>query len=162
MIAAMDEKKGIGKDGKIPWRIPEDMKHFKDLTLGHPVVMGRKTWDSLPPKYRPLRDRRNIIISRGLGSGIFGCDVCDSLIDALELASQVDKQRISIIGGGEIYQQALPLADVLDLTFVKGDFNCDTFFPDYKKLFPEVVYQTDWQTSNEFTFRFVTLRRGTK
>lgn len=157
-MAAMDEKRGIGRNGQIPWKIPEDMRHFKELTMGHPVIMGRVTWESIPARFRPLPGRNNIVVTRSSDMYIPGVAIAHSVAQAINIAYLIDAERISIIGGAQIYKQGLPLANRLDLTLLEGDFNCDAFFPDYEGLFQEVVYQTDWQTSNRFTFRFVSLR----
>ncbi len=137
IIVAMDDKRGIGKDGTLPWpRMPEDMLRFRELTVGHPVIMGRKTYESIPPKFRPLPDRPNIVITRELGKSIPKCHTAHSLGEAIQLAEMLSTDRICIIGGGEVYKEALPLADVLYLTKIEGDFNADTFFPEYGDSFP--------------------------
>lgn len=131
-IAALAENSVIGAGGKIPWRLPEDMKFFREQTTGHTVVMGRKTWESLG---RPLPYRRNVVVSRTLAPGegtLPGAIVVKSLadVDALPVAGD-----IWIIGGAEIYAQALPRCAELYLTQVTGKFEGDTFFPDYEHLF---------------------------
>jgi dihydrofolate reductase len=112
----------IGKDGAIPWRLPEDMRRFKALTLGHTVVMGRKTWDSLPPKNRPLPGRRNVVVTRDSGWRAEGAERM-SLEDALKAAAD-----IFVIGGAEIYRAALPFADRVELTLVRRNFEGDAIF----------------------------------
>ena len=157
LIAAMDENKGIGKNGGMPgWNIPEDRRHFREATGSHPVIMGRKTLESLP-NGQPLPKRRNIVISRTAGLLIPGCDVFHSIESALAYATILDRHQISVIGGGEIYRLALPYADILYLTQVQGDFRCDVRFPDYEDLFRRAVSETDWQESNGFRFRFLPL-----
>jgi dihydrofolate reductase len=125
IIAAIDEKRGIGKNNKLPWYLPEDLKHFKEVTLNHTVVMGRKTFDSIG---RPLPHRTNIVITNNpqfiAPEGVI---VTHSLDEALEKA----KGDVFIIGGGEIFKQAILRTDRLYLTLIKADFGCDTFFPDY-------------------------------
>lgn len=154
-VVAMDEKRGIGKDGDIPWRgkIPEDRDRFIDLTMGHPVIMGRKTYDSIRPKYRPLAGRENIVVTRREDAEFPGCLVAHSLEEAVEMALAKDSERACIIGGGEIYQAALPLVKVLYLTHVEGDFNCDTFFPEYQDqfLYQRSVLKSSYQGIN-YTF----------
>lgn len=162
----MDEKRGIGLNDKIPWRIPEDMKHFQDATVGNPVIMGRVTWDSLPERFRPLPDRRNIIITRSSGLVVpEGVYVENSLEDAIAVAhmEHSDITKISIMGGAQIYAQALRYADKLDLTQVQGDFNCDTFFPDFSgfsgnyKLTPK---DGSWlESSKGFKYRFLEIEK---
>lgn len=128
IIAAHDDNLGIGKNNQLPWQISADLKRFKKITSGHPVIMGRITYESIG---KPLSNRHNIIITRDKNYSVSNCQVVHSLKEAIKLAKTNDNQEIFIIGGGEIYKQALPLANKLYLTHVYGDFNCDTFFPDY-------------------------------
>lgn len=122
LVVAAARNGVIGKDGAIPWRLSEDLKRFKALTLGHTVVMGRKTWDSLPPRNRPLPGRRNIVVTRDAGWQADGAEA-----RALDAALKGDGD-IFVIGGGEIYQAALPLADRIELTEVHQDFDGDAHF----------------------------------
>lgn len=126
MIAAVGRNGVIGVDGDLPWRIPEDLKHFRRETLGHAVVMGRRTWESLG---RPLPRRRNIVVSRQIGLRLEGADVVHSLEEALELAWSGDAEP-RIIGGATLYAAALPKATRLFLTEVDQAPRGDTFFPD--------------------------------
>lgn len=169
IIAAMDEKRGIGKDNKIPWHIKEDFKRFRTLTSGHPIVMGRKTWDSLP--FKPLPNRLNIVVSRKAGKLAQGASVVISLDDALTLAKQYESdkskqdtthiQEVFIIGGGQIFEQALPFADKLYLTIVESPsadgFGADTFFPDYSD-FKKVVFERKGE-SEGLKYTFLELER---
>lgn len=127
IIAALDTCGGIGKNGTLPWRLPADLAHFKATTLDSTIIMGRKTFRSLPGGALP--NRRNIILSRHLTESAvdFKAEVAVSLEDALWM-SQHDK-KVFIIGGGEIYKEALPHCDHMILTHVLGDFKCDTNFP---------------------------------
>ena len=125
LIAAMARNRVIGKDGKLPWRIPEDLKRFKKLTTGHCVVMGRKTFDSIG---KPLPNRTNIVITRDKSWRADGVVVAHSLDEALGLASG---DEVFVIGGGEIYAAALPKASKLYLTLVEGQWEGDAFFPEY-------------------------------
>lgn len=141
-IVAMDEGRVIGKDGALPWHLPQDLAHFKALTSGHVVVMGRKTWESLPPKFRPLPGRVNIVVSRNpqaleLPSGSYAAASID---EALAIAGRVaDADRIIwIIGGAEIYKAALPLCDELHLTLVFGSHSGDASLPPFEDSFVEV------------------------
>jgi dihydrofolate reductase len=157
IIVAHDDKRGIGKNNQLPWHLSKDLKHFKDLTLNHPVIMGRKTFESIG---KPLPNRLNIIISRNKQQhSIPGWNVLitDSVTKAIKLAKQKDKNEIFIIGGGEIYTQALPLATKLYLTKVEGDFNCDTFFPDYSN-FTKIISQESVQEKG-LNFTFLTLTK---
>lgn len=124
IIVATDERGAIGHQGRLPWRLPEDLKHFKALTLGKPVVMGRKTWDSIG---RPLPGRLNIVVTRQGRLELPGATVVGSLDEALEQAGDVPE--VCIIGGAEIYRLALPLADTVHLTRVHATVAADTFFP---------------------------------
>ena len=140
-IVAMDEGRVIGKDGALPWHLPEDLAHFKALTSGHLVIMGRKTWESLPPKFRPLPGRVNIVVSRAPGAlnlpeGVHGAE---SVEQALSLAARVGRpdQRIWFIGGAQVYAAALPLCEELHLTLVRGAHDGDAKFPEFEDRFIE-------------------------
>ncbi|HEY1062090.1 MAG TPA: dihydrofolate reductase [Daejeonella sp.] len=124
LIVAIDEKNGIGKNNLLPWHLPADLKHFKTITTGHPIIMGRKTFDSIG---KALPNRRNIVISRQSGLVIPGAELCSSLNDAIELCK--DEKDVFVIGGAQIFEQALPLANVLYLTIIHQDFDADVFFP---------------------------------
>ncbi|MFO1395010.1 MAG: dihydrofolate reductase [Steroidobacteraceae bacterium] len=124
IIVATDEAGGIGLDGALPWRLPDDLKRFKALTMGKPVVMGRRTWDSIG---RPLPGRLNIVVSRSSGLERPGCTVVGSLESALALAGDVPE--VCVIGGAEIYRLALPFADTVHLTEVHARVEADTHFP---------------------------------
>ena len=125
LVVAMGRGGVIGRDGGLPWHFSEDLKHFRRVTTGHAVIMGRKTWDSIG---RPLPGRRNIIVSRQLGLEIEGCEVAASLERAIELAREHDTEP-RIIGGSTLYEQALPMATRLYLTEVSEEVAGDTFFP---------------------------------
>lgn len=147
----------IGRDNTIPWRIPEDTAHFKAVTTGHPVVMGRRTWDSLPPRFRPLADRRNIVVTRDRDWSADGAEVAHSLDDALVLAGDGETW---VMGGGEIYAAALDRADRVEVTEVDLDVDGDAYAP---VLGPGWVagHTGDWQDSSRdgTRFRFVTYVR---
>jgi dihydrofolate reductase len=138
LIASIGENRELGKDGRIPWFIPGEQLRFKRITMGHPVIMGRKTYESIPEKYRPLKGRINIIISRNKEYIMSGCIVCHSLPEALESAKKTGKKEVFVAGGGQIYKQAIALTDKLYLTVIKAGFEADTFFPDYSQ-FKKVV-----------------------
>ena len=118
----------IGKDGVMPWHVPEDLAHFKAVTADGAVIMGRKTWDSLPPRFRPLPGRRNIVITRQLDWATDGADTVHSLDEALALARASD-EPVWVIGGAEIFALALPLADRLEVTELRATFDGDTVAP---------------------------------
>lgn len=124
IVVAMDAKRGIGIDNKLPWHLPEDLAHFKRVTLGHPIVMGRKTFDSIG---RPLPGRRNIVVTRNADWRHEGVEVAHSLQDAVALAGG---ESASIIGGAQIFAEALDLADRMVVTHIDKQYACDTFFPE--------------------------------
>src|SRR5512147_2881154 len=131
LIAAVARNGVIGRDGALPWHLAGDMQHFRELTRGCPVVMGRRTWDSLPPRYRPLPGRANIVVTRRAGWTADGAQVAPSLPAALRLAQLRlgPARRVYVIGGAQLYREAMPLADVLELTEVRADMDGDTQFP---------------------------------
>jgi dihydrofolate reductase len=127
LIVAVAENGVIGRDGKLPWRIPEDMKWFRERTAGRPMIMGRKTWESFPK--RPLPGRTNIVITRDASYKAEGAAVVTSLEAALDVARGEAPKEIIVIGGAEIYRAALPLAGRIYLTSVHGESAGDTHFP---------------------------------
>ncbi len=131
MIAAVAENLVIGKDNDLIWKLPDDMKFFMEKTSGHHVIMGRKNFDSLPPKFSPLPNRTNIIITRQPNLKVQGAVVTHSLDNALEIAKNNGEQEVFIIGGGEIYKLGLALADTMYLTEIKASFDGDAFFPEF-------------------------------
>jgi dihydrofolate reductase len=137
LIAAVAENRAIGRDNQLLWHIPEDMAHFRTLTAGQTVIMGRKTWESLPPRFRPLPGRRNIVISRQADYAAPGAELADSLENALALASTAG--TAFIIGGEQIYRQALPLAQRLEITEVALQPEADAWFPE--------IPASDWQVT---------------
>ena len=126
LIAAAAENNALGKDNDLLWHLPEDFKRFKQITSGHYIIMGRKTFESFP---KPLPNRTHIIITRQEEYLVEGCLVVHSLEDALEIAPQ--NEEIFIIGGAQIYKQALPFADKIDLTRVHIELDADAFFPEF-------------------------------
>ena len=152
IIVAHDDKLGIAKNQQIPWHISEDLKRFKATTLGHPIIMGRKTFASIN---KPLPGRLNIIITRNKDfKAPPGCFVAHSLKEAISLAREKNNQEIFIIGGGEIYRQALDqnLVNKLYLTHIKGDFNCDVFFPDYSNFNQVISQKKSQDKKHQYTF----------
>ena len=127
LIAGVARNGAIGKDDALPWRLPEDLRHFKQHTLGWPVVMGRRTWESLPPAFRPLPGRRNLVVTRQAGWRAAGAAPVPSLDAALLRAR--GSERAFVIGGAQLYAEALPRADELLLTEIDADFEADAFFP---------------------------------
>ncbi len=155
MIVAMANNRIIGKENQMPWHLPADFQWFKRCTMGKPVVMGRKTFESIG---RPLPGRANIVISRNTDLSIDGVTVVSSVQDALEHLA--DKEEVMIIGGGSVYAECLPEADRLYLTFIDADIEGDTQFPDWGEGWQEVhseTYQAD--DKNAFNMRFVILEK---
>lgn len=147
----------IGKDNRLPWHIPEDMAHFKQLTQGCPVVMGRKTWDSLPPRFRPLPGRTNIVVTRQGDWQADGAVRAANLQDALQQATT--DQTVWVIGGAQIYAEALPLADCLKVTEIDQDFDGDAHAPTLGAEWVESSRQRHLST-NGLPFSFVTYVRA--
>jgi dihydrofolate reductase len=158
LVAAMAENRVIGSSNCIPWCLPKDLKHFREITTGHPVIMGRKTYDSIG---HPLPGRHNIVISRQQGLKIEGCEVVSSLEDALELAKSDGAEEADVIGGGEIYRQALPLADRMYLTIVHAEFPGDTSFPEFsEEEWKEVSRERhEPDEKNPYSYTFLTYER---
>jgi dihydrofolate reductase len=127
LVAAVARGGVIGRDGAVPWHLSEDMARFRELTTGHAVVMGRRTWDSLPERFRPLPGRRNVVVTRNPDWQAEGAERVGSLDEALRRLE--DEERVFVIGGAEIYAAALPFADELLLTEIDLDVEGDTFFP---------------------------------
>lgn len=156
VIAALAKNRVIGIDNRLPWRLPEDLAHFKALTLGHPILMGRKTFESLG---RPLPGRTNIVITRNTGYAPENCQVARSIPDALALCEGIDE--VFFIGGAELYAQTIPLADRLYLTEVDICPEGDAWFPDYdRKMFKEISRESHTGAKGEaLQFDFVVYER---
>jgi dihydrofolate reductase len=149
IIAAVAKNRVIGRDNQLIWNIPEDMAHFKALTAGHTVIMGRKTWESLPPRFRPLPGRRNIVVTRQADFDAPGAEIANSLKNALILASTVtagcaEPKTAFIIGGEQIYTQAMGLAQRLEITEVDLEPEGDAWFPE--------ISATHWRCENTRQF----------
>ncbi|MBD0842037.1 dihydrofolate reductase [Streptomyces sp. TRM68416] len=137
----------IGADNAIPWRLPEDMAHFKATTWGHPVVMGRRTWDSLPARFRPLSGRRNIVLTRDPQWAAEGAERAGSVTEALDLAARPSAPTaVWVIGGGEIYRAAMAHATLLSVTEVDSKVEGDTYAPTPGPEW-QLTEDHDWQTS---------------
>lgn len=126
LVVAKSENNVIGVDGDLPWRISADLKHFKAVTMGHPIIMGRKTWDSIG---RPLPGRRNIVITRRDDLVIDGVDVVNNIDAALGLCREDNAAKAMIVGGGQIYADIMDQADIIELTEIHTQIDGDTFFP---------------------------------
>ncbi|MDO8729263.1 MAG: dihydrofolate reductase [bacterium] len=136
IIVAHSKNMAIGKANTLLWHLPEDLRRFKKLTIGHPIIMGRKTYQSIN---RPLPERTNIIITRDTNLEIPGCIVVHSAIEAIEKAKKLDREEIFIIGGAEIYKETLPLTNRLYVTKVDINVDGDAFFPEYSKIFTKKI-----------------------
>ena len=147
----------IGRDNQLPWHLPEDMAHFKQLTQGCPVVMGRKTWDSLSPRFRPLPGRTNIVVTRQADWQADGAQRAASLADAL--APWDAGQMVWVIGGAQIYAEALPLADCVEVTEIDKNFDGDAYSPTLGAAWVESARSSHVST-NGLPFSFVTYVRA--
>ena len=148
----------IGKDNSMPWHLPEDLAHFKRLTQGCPVIMGRKTWDSLPPRFRPLPGRSNIVITRQVDWQAEGAVRASSLQEAQHLSGDVPE--VWVIGGAEIYQQAEPLAVRAEVTEIAKDFEGDAYAPSLGTAWTEIAREQHL-SSTGLTFSFATYQKKT-
>ena len=146
----------IGKNNAMPWHLPEDMAHFKRLTQGWPVIMGRKTWDSLPAKFRPLPGRTNIVVTRQAGWKATGAKVATSIEDAIGLSG--NSEQVWVIGGAQIYAQAEPLAQGIEVTEIAEDFEGDVFAPVLGSQWVEVLRENH-VSMNGLKFSFVSYKK---
>lgn len=156
IVVAISENHVIGKDNQLLWYMPADLKHFKDITSGHTVIMGRKTYESVG---KPLPRRRNIIITRQTIT-IEGCEVVNSIETALSLCK--DEAEVFIVGGAEIYKQAMSLTDRIYLTIIHKEFEGDSFFPEINASEWKEVFREDHQPDekNPLPYSFITLERN--
>ncbi len=155
LVAAVAKNGVIGANGKLPWHLPEDLKHFKHLTLNHPIIMGRRTWESFA---KPLPDREHIVISRQPGFAAPGASVASSLEGAIALCA--GEPVAFVIGGAEIYAAALPLADGLVLTEIDSDYEGDTRFPDWDRKAWRVSQKETHTSEKGVRFDFVLYERA--
>lgn len=165
IVVAVDNKLGIGKNNTLPWRLPGDLKLFKEITTrsengkANAVIMGRKTWDSLPPKVKPLPGRKNIVVSRQHDLQLpEGCVLTHSLDEALNLCHEDELSEAFVLGGSQLFDLALehPLLRRVYLTEIYKDFDCDVFFPDYRGKFREQS-SSGLQTENGVDYMFKVL-----
>ena len=162
IIVATDAQRGIGIRNTLPWRLPEDLAHFKQLTAGSPVLMGRKTWDSLPPRFRPLEGRRNIVITRDAEWSTDGAEVAHSAQSALDLASDDAPDTVWITGGATLYVQMLASADRIEVTEIDADIDGDTVAPALSDDWVLVASDPEhgWHSSRKgLDYRFLTYQR---
>lgn len=158
LIYACADNGVIGRDNALPWHLPEDMAHFRQLTMGCPVLMGRKTWDSLPPRFRPLPGRLNLVLTRQYAWQAEGATRVASVEEALTLCPA--GQDLWVIGGAEVYAMALPLAQRLEITEVHRQVDGDAWAPKIDvRQWPEVT-RTRHTAANGTPYSFVTRRRA--
>lgn len=158
LIAAVAQNGVIGKDNALPWHLPEDMKHFKALTTGHAVLMGRKTWESLPSKFRPLPNRHNLVLTRDPHYVAPGATVVHSLDDAVKVSS--GETALFVIGGAQLYAHTLPRANRLELTEIDAAFKGDAYFPaiDYAQW--RETRRERGRSENGLAYAFVTYEQN--
>jgi dihydrofolate reductase len=160
LIAALARNGVIGKDNALPWHLPEDLKHFKELTTGHAVIMGRKTWESLPPRFRPLPGRLNIVLTRSAEYTAPGATVVHSLEEAEKIGCGGTARQLFVIGGAELYAHALPLARRLELTEIDAEIEGDAYFPAFDRTQWHEVKRVSGRTEAGLGYAFVTYERN--
>ena len=159
LVAAVADGGVVGAGGTMPWHLPEDLTHFRRLTQGHPVLMGRRTWDSLPPRFRPLPGRRNLVLTRNAAWQASGAQAVPSV--AAALAAVAGASELFVIGGASVWAAALPLAQRLVLTELDLQVAGDTHFPPWDRAaFHRTAHETHRATApNDFAFAFATYER---
>lgn len=157
IIVAIAENYAIGKDNRLLWHIPADLKRFKKITEGHQVIMGKLTYESLP--FRPLKNRKNVVISDNPADTFEGCTTVHSIKEAVALCNE--QEESFIIGGGSVYRQFLPLSNKLYLTMVHKDFEADTFFPHLDLNQWSLIEREDHgpDETNDFSYSFLTFEK---
>ncbi len=157
IVVAMGKNREIGVDNQLLWHLPKDLKHFKEITSGHPIIMGRKTYESIG---KPLPNRTNIVVSRKKDWFEEGILIVGSLKEALKFAKKID-ENVFVIGGGNIYEQTIDLVDKLEVTLVDAELNADTFFPKINEKIwrkkDEICHEKD--EKNNYNFCFQTFER---
>lgn len=155
IIAAVGKKRELGKNNQLLWHLSGDLKHFKELTTGHAVIMGQKTYESIG---RPLPNRLNIVLSKDPDFKPDGVGVCNNIDKAIHVARD-NNQDIFIIGGGSVYAQTINLADKLYLTKVNKEYDADTFFPDYS-AFDKTISESETMNENGIEYKFIELEKN--
>lgn len=171
IIVAVDQQMGIGKNGTLPWHLPEDLKYFSKITktvdtpgLQNAVIMGRRTWESIPAKFKPLSGRINVVLSSNeeldLPDGVLHFDSLDAALTALSTSDKVD--QVFVIGGAKLYAEAIlhPELERIYLTRIESVFNCDTFFPDQIPEDFEIVSTTETLESDSLEYSFLVLENN--
>ena len=157
LIAAVARNQAIGRDNQLLWHEPIDQQHFRRTTMGCPVIMGRKTWDSLPARFRPLPGRRNVVLSRNPNWTAPGAELAADLPDALQRLAGAE--RVFVIGGAELYRQSIAHADELVLTEIDADLDGDSFFPPWDRADFTEIARAPQVGADGTRFAFVTYRR---
>lgn len=156
LIVAMDAERGIGKNNDLMWHLPSDMRFFKETTSGHIVLMGRKNYESIPEKYRPLPNRENVVLTRNTSYHAENCTVFHSLEECLDHYNSEEERTVFIIGGGEIYREALEMnaVDEMYISHINSIFGADTFFPDFnlKNWTVETILEQKKDEKHEASF----------
>jgi dihydrofolate reductase len=159
LVVAVSQNGCIGCDNKLPWYLPEDLSHFRKITKGHTVIMGRKTWESLPSRFKPLPGRRNIVLTANADWSEPGAQTAQSIPEALGLLE--DFENVFVIGGAKVYEQVVPVADTIEMTQIHQDFQGDAYFPlALLDEFQEVQHTrlvSSWP--NTFEYSFITFRK---
>jgi dihydrofolate reductase len=162
IVVAVGQKNEIGGSGDLLWGLPKDMNHFKNITWGHHVLMGRKTYESIPAKFRPLAGRPNIVVSKDPNQKNEGCKNVTSIEEGIKFAKDKGEEELMIIGGGEIYKLTFPMTDKIYLTRVHHAFpEADTFFPEiendkWKTVSTELIHKDE---KHKYDFEFIELNR---
>ncbi len=161
LIAAVAENMVIGKNNDLPWNLPDDMKYFMQTTKTHHVIMGRKNYESIPEKFRPLPNRRNIVITRQQNFQAPGCDVVHSLDDALSIAQKNNEAEVFIIGGAEIFKQGMKFTQRMYLTEIHAEVEGDIYFPPFDKTEWKEISRTHHNEDerHKYAFDFVLYER---
>ena len=161
IIAAVSSNSVIGKDNDLVWRLPDDMRFFMETTQHHHIIMGRRNYESIPHKYRPLPNRVNIIVTRQTDYQAADCVITNSLDNALEYAKSKNQEEVFIIGGGQIYSQSIDITDKLYITEIQADFEGDAFFPEVdKNIWRETSrVKHDVDDRHKYSFDFVVYER---
>lgn len=161
LIAAMTKNRVIGKDNDLPWKLPDDMKYFQQTTKGHVVIMGRKNYDSLPPSFKPLPNRTNVILTRQQGYQADDCEVFGNLKEALEFAKSQGEEEVFVIGGGQVYKEAIAKGDRIYLTEIHTEIEGDVYFPEMDASWTEVSRAHHLADDrHKYAFDFVVYEKG--
>jgi dihydrofolate reductase len=157
-VVAASENNAIGKDNRLIWRLPDDMKFFKEKTIGHCIVTGRKNYESIPDKFRPLPDRTNIVVTRSKDYQAPGAIVVHSVEEAIAKAKELGETDLSVIGGGEIYNAMMPYVDIIWLTRVHHEFDAHVFFPVLDPTEWKITWREEHQADEKHPYAFTFLK----